>query len=239
MFSRLSKLERREIITIMLLAAISAGIWIFIAIGSEVLEGETQAFDKKLLLAMRSPSDSGDPIGPHWFEEAIRDVSALGGMTVLSFVTLVTCGFLVLEDKSHMARFLLLSVVTGVLASSVLKDVYNRPRPELVPHGVYVYTASFPSGHSMMSAVTYLTLGALLARSHPQKRMKIYVLSLALLLTIAVGLSRVYLGVHWPTDVAAGWTAGAVWAAACWTIARYLQSRHKIEPENAKVPEQR
>lgn len=231
MFSRLGRLERREIVTLVLLAAISAGIWIFVSIGSEVVKGDTQAIDKMILLAMRSPADSRDPAGPRWMQEAARDVTALGGMTILLLVTLATCGFLLMESKAHMARFLLLSVLTGQLLSIALKDIYHRPRPDLVPHGVYVYSTSFPSGHSMMSALTYLTLGALLARSHRDKRVKIYVLSLAVLATIAVGISRVYLGVHWPTDVAAGWTAGAVWAAACWTLARYLQSRERIEPE--------
>jgi undecaprenyl-diphosphatase len=83
----------------------------------------------------------------------------------------------------------------------------------------------------MMSAVTYLTLGALLARSQERKRLKAYCLLLAVMLTVAVGVSRVYLGVHWPTDVLAGWTAGSVWAVLCWLVARRLQTRHTLERE--------
>ena len=82
----------------------------------------------------------------------------------------------------------------------------------------------------MMSAVVYLTLGALLARSQPRKRLKAYFLLVAAFLTLIVGVSRVYLGVHWPTDVLAGWTAGAVWAILCWLAARRLQRSRRLEP---------
>lgn len=83
--------------------------------------------------------------------------------------------------------------------------------------------SSFPSGHSKLSAVTYLTLGGLLARMHPQPWVKTYLLLLATLLTFLVGVSRVYPGVHWPTDVLAGWAAGAAWALLCWLFAGWLQ----------------
>jgi undecaprenyl-diphosphatase len=231
LFARLSRLERREIVTVALLGAISAGIWAFLAIASEMREGDTQSFDRSILLAMRSRSDSQEPLGPPWFQEAARDVTALGGVTVLALVTALVCGFLVMERKARTAGFLLLAVVSGQLVAQGLKGVYGRPRPDVAPHGVVVYSSSFPSGHSMMSAATYLTLGALLARSHSQRRVKVYVLSVAAFLTAAVGVSRVYLAVHWPTDVAAGWAAGAAWAALCWTVARFLQMRRQIEPE--------
>ncbi len=116
--------------------------------------------------------------------------------------------------------------------SYLLKIGFGRPRPDLVPHVSYVYTASFPSGHSMMSAVTYLTLGALLARIHPERRIKVYILIISVLTTLAVGISRVYMGVHWPTDVLGGWTLGASWALLCWLVMRVLQIHGHINPEN-------
>jgi undecaprenyl-diphosphatase len=156
---------------------------------------------------------------------------------VLTLLTVVTGGFLFLDGKKRMALFVYGSVAGGTLVSLILKSLFQRPRPDLVPHGAYVSTTSFPSGHSMLSAVTYLTLGALLARSHSRKRLKTYFLLLAFLLTFMVGVSRVYLGVHWPTDVLAGWTAGATWAIVCWLVARRLQTSHRIEEEKDLTPE--
>ena len=120
-----------------------------------------------------------------------------------------------------------------MLVSTLTKLGFGRPRPDLVPHATQVYTASFPSGHAMMAAVTYLTLGALLARVQPRLRLKLYLIGLAATLTVLVGCSRVYLGVHWPTDVLAGWTLGAAWALGCWAIALWLQARGRIETDAA------
>jgi undecaprenyl-diphosphatase len=115
------------------------------------------------------------------------------------------------------------------LLSTLLKDVFDRPRPSVVPHLSYVATSSFPSGHSLMAAVVYLTLGSLLARLVQSARLKLYFLSVAVVLACLVGMSRVYLGVHYPTDVLAGWAAGLAWAVLCWLLARYLQQRGAVE----------
>lgn len=209
------------------LIAIAAGMWIFAVIAGKVTEGQTPSFDRSILLAMRDSDLSLK--GPPAFQEAARDVTALGGVVILALVTAATAGFLVLDGKRYMAAYVCASVLTGFLVSSVLKDLFHRERPDIVPHATYAAHGSFPSGHSMVSAITYLTLGALLARSHRRRGLKIYFLSLAVLLTLLVGVSRVYLGVHWPTDVLAGWTAGAVWALLCWLIARQLQLHHALE----------
>jgi undecaprenyl-diphosphatase len=229
-------LGRHELGLLVAVVASSAGIWIFAEIADEVMEGETESFDRAILLAMRNPDDRTDPVGPPAVEDAIRDVTALGGVTGLALLTLAVGGFLILDGKLRMAAFLLAAIATGWLASSILKLAFERPRPDLVPHGAHVYTASFPSGHSMMSALTYLTLGALLARSQQRRRIKAYLLLVSVFLTAAVGLSRVYLGVHWPTDVLAGWTAGAVWAVLCWIVARWLQQRRAVEREAEHTP---
>jgi undecaprenyl-diphosphatase len=144
-------------------------------------------------------------------------------------VTLAVIGFLLIDGKRHAALLVLVSIGGGTLLSSGLKGLFDRPRPDLVPHGVEVYTMSFPSGHATLSAVTYLTLGALLARVQPRRRVKAYLLSVAVLLAVLIGASRVYLGVHWPTDVLAGWCVGAAWAMLCWTVATWLQRRGEVE----------
>jgi len=229
-FRFLSWLGGHERTVLLALAGIVTGVWLFALLADEVIEGGTKAFDQKLLLAFRH-SDTHDLLGPPAVQEAARDITALGGVAVLTLVTVIAAGFLSLDGKRHMAFFVLGSVLGGQLIGTILKDLFQRPRPDLVPVAAYFSGASFPSGHTMMSAVTYLTLGALLARSQERKRVKAYLLLVAIFLTFAVGVTRVYLGVHWPTDVLAGWTAGAVWALICWLTARKLQSRRTLERE--------
>lgn len=229
----LTWLGQREFGLLLAIGVIVAGCWLFLALADEVVEGGTERIDSSILLAMRRPEEPHDPRGGPLVEEAARDITALGGTTVLCLLTLITCGYLVLDGKSHMAGFVLGCVVTGILIGTLLKTIYHRPRPNLVPHSVYTVSTSFPSGHSMMSAVAYLTLGALLARSEKRRRIKAYFMIVAAVLSGAVGVTRVYLGVHWPTDVLAGWTAGAVWALLCWLAARWLQEHRAIEDETS------
>lgn len=226
---RWSDSARREVGTLLLVALVFGGGWAFLEVAEEVSEGEVQAIDRQAILALRVPEDPSDPLGPRWLEEAGRDMTALGGMGVLSLLTLAVAGFLWLGGKPHAALFVLVAVGGGIVLSTALKGFFDRPRPDLVPHGSYVYTTSFPSGHSMLSAVTYLTLGALLARVQARRRLKVYLLTLAVVVTLLVGVSRIYLGVHWPTDVLAGWSAGAAWALLCWVAALLLQRRGRVE----------
>ena len=212
----------RELVTLLLVAALAGGVFAFIEIADAVREEETRALDEAILLAMRRPGDPSDPIGPPWIEEVGRDLTALGGVTIIGLVTAAVAATLWLVGQRRSAVLLVFAVVSGALLSFALKRGFDRPRPALVPHETTVYTASFPSGHSMLSAVAYLTLGALVARVLPRKRLKAFVLGWALLFTGLAGVSRVYLGVHWPTDVLAGWAIGASWAVACWLAADLL-----------------
>lgn len=231
-------LGSHELSVLLCLVVLSGGTWGFIELADTVMEGETRNLDEMLLLALRAPADITDPIGPGWIEEMGRDFTALGGVGVLVFMTLLTLGYLLLSRYFRAALFTLVSVSGGWLISTVLKMVFERPRPDLVPHGSIVYTASFPSGHSMMAAVTYLTLAALLIRTQPSRRLKAYLLLAAMLVTVLVGLSRVYLGVHWPTDVLAGWTAGAAWASMCWLVAQWMQRRGAVETPRGEADDQ-
>jgi undecaprenyl-diphosphatase len=225
-----------EISALMVPFVVGGALWVFLALADEIREGESLAFDRAILLALRNPADLSDPIGPGWFEEAARDVTALGGHAVLTILTLATILWLVMAGKKAAALLVLVSVIGGMLLSTGLKIGFERARPDLVPHGARVYTASFPSGHAMLSAVVYLTLGALLARVQATRRLKAFVLGLAILLTALVGASRVYLGVHWPSDVLAGWSAGAAWAFGCWMLALWLQRRGDVEAQDEAEP---
>ena len=221
-----ARIELETLATVLVLATLCL---VFAQLAGEVVEGETGAFDNAVMLAMRSPDNPSDPIGPAWFEEAVRDVTSLGGTAVLVLVSLAVIGFLALSGAHHAAVLVLVSVGGGMLWVNLLKLAFARVRPDLVPHAVQTFSASFPSGHATLSAVTYLTLGALLARLQPHRLPKAYVLGIAITLTLLVGTSRVYLGVHWPTDVLAGWCIGSAWAIACWMVALWLQRRGQVE----------
>ena len=224
---------RAEFALLATIFVVVTGLWAFISIAGEIVEGETEALDRAVLLFFRSAGDPSDPIGPIWLEEAIRDVTALGGNLVLTFVAAAVIVYLLLAGKRGAGLLVFISVGGGILLASFLKLFFQRARPDLVTHGAEVYTASFPSSHAMMSAVVYLTLGALLARIEVVPRLRIYFLALAALLTAMVGISRVYLGVHWPTDVIAGWAIGSAWAMLVWLVALWLQRRGRIEDDGA------
>lgn len=212
-------------------AIVACALYAFSELADEVVEGETRQFDELILRSLRNPLDLSDPLGPAWLEEMMRDFTALGGTGVLAAITLAVVGFLVLVRKHHSAVLIAGSVIGGMLLSNLFKWAFARPRPDLVPHLSVVYTKSFPSGHAMLSAVVFLTLGVLLARTQADVRVKAYLLTAAATATILVGASRVYLGVHWPTDVLAGWAIGTGWALMCWLLMLWLQKRGKVEPE--------
>lgn len=219
----------RELPVLIVLFCIMASLWGFAFLTAMALENQPHEFDRALLLSMRNPADLSDPIGPGWAEEIGRDFTALGGNAVLIFLTTAVIGYLLLDKKQRLVLVVLIATLGALGVSNMLKKTIDRDRPDLVPHGSIVYTASFPSGHSMLAASTYLTLGALLAQLQRRKIIKAYILMICITITLLVGVSRVYLGVHWPTDVLAGWTAGAGWALGCWLLARWLQIHHKIE----------
>ena len=217
-----------ELGTLLSIVVVAGGVLLFAEL-LEMVEAEPRAFDRLVLQALRNPADPSDAIGPGWIEFAFRDLTSLGGTTVLTLMTAAVVGFLLVDGKRAAAILVFVSVGGGALLSTILKLVVARPRPDIVPHLVEVSSASFPSGHAMLSAVVYLSLGALLSRVEGPPRLKIYILSVAIALTLSIGLSRVYLGVHWPTDVLAGWCAGAAWAVLCWRVALFLQRRGEVE----------
>lgn len=219
----------REPAVLLSMFLVVAGIWMFIEVADEVAEGDFRHIDEWAVRALRNPDNVADPIGPRWLQEMGRDATALGGVGWLLFFTFAVAGYLWLDQKTHMSVFLLAASASGTLLSFTLKSVFARPRPDIVPHLSHVTTHSFPSAHSMVSAVVYITLGTLLATVVARRRLKAYILSVAIVLPLIIGISRVYLGVHYPTDVLAGWMAGLAWALLCWLVARWLQRRGEVE----------
>jgi undecaprenyl-diphosphatase len=199
-------------------------------IGQEVVKGKTLAFDREVMLALGGSADPRVPIGPTWLPEAARDVTSLGSIIVLVIITLAVVGYLFLAGRSAVAWLMLIAVFGGIALSDLLKFAFGRARPDVVTPLARVFTTSFPSGHATLSAITYLTIGAILARSQLSSTLSVYFMSLAAFLTVLVGMSRIYLGVHYPTDVLAGWCIGAAWALGCWAITAYLQSVGQVEP---------
>ena len=224
-------LKRVAISTLIAALIVAAAIWGFVSLAGEVVEGDTKGFDQEILLSLRNPADASDPLGPRWVEELGRDVTALGGTGILVMLTVFVSALLFLQGNRRSMALVLAAIGSGFLANQLMKFGFERPRPELVPHGSYVYTSSFPSGHAMMSAVTYLTLAILVARVQERPSVRAFLIGVACFLTVIIGVSRVYLGVHWPSDVLAGWTAGAAWAVIWWMVARWLERRGHIEPD--------
>lgn len=206
------------------------GGWLFLSLADEVVEGESDRFDQAVVRMFRTADDPADAIGGPEIEELIRDLTALGGVAVITLVTVSAVAFLAMDQKGHAAILVLVATVGGQLISSGLKAYYDRPRPEIVPHLMHAASASFPSGHSLLAAVTYLTIGALMTQMVSRRRLKVFIIGVALLITMLVGVSRVYLGVHYPTDVLAGWTLGLIWATLCSLAAQWLQRRGMVEP---------
>lgn len=200
---------------------ICAGLaFAFYRLADEVMEGDTVAFDRAVFLFFRDPADPNRLLGPAWLPEMLRDLTSLGSAVILTLIVAASVGYLMMRRKRFAAVAVLVSVLGGQLISTLLKLAFERPRPDLIEGAPMVFSASFPSGHAMLSAVTYLTLGGLLARFENNRALQRYFLILATALTLIVGISRVLIGVHWPTDVLAGWALGAAWALACsllWT----------------------
>jgi undecaprenyl-diphosphatase len=229
--ARLTTLERHELTWLLVGLGACVLLLVFLKLASEVMAGNTLAFDMTILRAFRKSDDPARPIGPAWIESTLVDLTALGGPTVLGLVVLAVIGFLLLHGRYRSALAILLTAATGEILNSAMKALFMRPRPTVVPHLRLAYETSFPSGHAMESAIIYLTLGAMLMRITQRRLTKVYCLTLAVLATVLVGISRVYLGVHYPTDVLAGWTIGLAWASICWLVEQHVDVRAGIREE--------
>ncbi len=215
-------LQPRAATSMLLLAAASGGVLIFLLAAAMATRGEPLAFDREILLSLRRVGDPAIPVGPLWLLPAARDLTTLAGTPVLTAMTLVLAGYFALKRQWSLVLLLFAAVIGETLLAQNLKALFARPRPDIVPHLVIASSASFPSGHSTSAAATYLTLAALIARETRQRIVRNYVFAVAVTLALMVGASRVYLGVHYPTDVIGGLSFGAAWAAVVLIAARKL-----------------
>lgn len=204
----------------MVLLACGAGVMaaLFFHLASEVNEGETQTFDAFFLHAAHQVR-----IAHPWIADVMRDLSGLGSPVTLVVATLAACGYLALTTSFARSAFVAFAVVAGAVGVALFKAGFARSRPDIALAEFIVTGPSFPSGHSSMAAVVFLTLGALVARMHRRRRDKAYVMGVAVFLTVLVGVSRAALGVHWATDVLGGWALGIAWSTACLLVARNLE----------------
>ena len=212
------------------LCALAGGLLVFVQLADETGEGKTHAFDMAFLSALREPGRSAEPLGPHWLTTSARDLTSLGSTTVLVFLGLAAIGFLMLQRRRAAALLVLASVGGGLALSNGLKLVFQRARPEEAFRAVEATQYSFPSGHALISTVTYLTLGALVAHAIRERGLKLYIQSLAVLLALVIGVSRIFLGVHWATDVLGGWAIGGAWAMALWLIVWWIDRKARLAP---------
>jgi undecaprenyl-diphosphatase len=193
---------------------------VFMKVASEMWEGDATMVDQWVLQLLRTPQ--GLPVGPAGLPEWARDLTALGSPAVLGLVTLAAWSMLMAAGRHAMAWISLGSTLSGLAAAMLLKAVFLRSRPDEAFRATVVSGYSFPSGHAMMSAVVYLTLAVLLARTTQRPALRLSAVVMATLVAGLVGITRIYLGAHWASDVVAGWTAGAAWAMASWLLAEAL-----------------
>jgi len=226
---RMLRIARTEIAAVIALFVVALGVVAFIEIADDITDTGGQAFDQAVLAWMQPVP--GDPRGPWWLEGAATDLTALGGLSVLTLFAIVAIAFLLIQRKRLSALLLLLGLAGGVTLSEGLKSVFGRPRPPAAFQALETLNASFPSGHTLLATVFYLTLGVMLTRAFPRAHLKAFVLGAAMTVALLIGLTRVYLGVHWASDVFAGWCAGADWAMSLWLVAYAVQRRQAVRAD--------
>ena len=223
---RMLRIARTEIAAVTALFIVALGVLTFLELARDVAGTDGQAFDQAVLGWMQPVA--GDPRGPWWLKEAAADLTSLGGISVLTLFAVVAIAFLLIQHKRLSALLLVLGLAGGVGLSEGLKALFERARPPAAFQAVETLNASFPSGHALLATVFYLTLGVMLTRAFPRAHLKAFVLGSAMTVALLIGLTRVYLGAHWASDVFAGWCAGAAWAMALWLVAYAVGRRQAV-----------
>ncbi len=220
----------REIKILVNLFILVTALLFFTFVAKEVVSGESKGFDSMVLNYLRHDGKflSDQQL---WLTGMMTDITSLGGVTVIFLITAAVFFYLLIQGQHEFMWLILIATIGGALLAFGLKELFARERPPLIFHLLTVKSMSFPSGHAMMSSIVYLTQGALLAKVQSNKNLKVYILITAVFLVFLIGMSRIYLGVHYPTDVLAGWSVGLAWASFCWLGVKYLQRKKERERE--------
>jgi undecaprenyl-diphosphatase len=228
---RADSLSSRSCLSYIYRAFLVLSIGLLITVGFIwLINGESLIeLEERLLIFFRHSSDLANPLGSTVIEEAIRDLTSLGSTLVTTLVTIFVVILLYLYHKPRSAIFLASAVLLGLAYAFLIKLGFDRPRPDVVPHFMHSLSPSFPSAHSSMSAIVYLLIAEVLAREFPNKSLRIFIFIVAILITVSVGISRVYLGVHWPTDVLGGWIIGVTWVLTCWMVEKALVTKKILD----------
>lgn len=232
----LGRISMARRLTFWNLAALVCAASVFLWIADEVHEREHQDFENRIMAALRT-GEPPQPIGPRWLASAARDITGMGSIAVLTTMVGLVAGYLMLSRRPAAAAILLAASISGVVLNSGLKSLYGRDRPNELLRLVDTDSLSFPSGHAMSSATVYLVMAVLLCRLTSAPRQKFYLIGAALLVSFLVGLSRVYLGAHYPTDVVAGWAAGVIWAQVCWFTVEFTSACRREYPAEERHEE--
>jgi undecaprenyl-diphosphatase len=218
-------MKRLETRALLIWIALVFALWAFLALANEIGEGETGTIDQRLIMMMRMPGDASNPLGPPWLKDSMRDITALGGVTVLSLLTIVMVVCLILHQKRREGVILAITAIGAQASIEILKIIYDRPRPNQGFADTHAYSTSFPSGHTTESTAIFLTAATVIATLETRANTQILAYIVAIFAIIGVGFSRIYLGMHWPTDVLGGWVLGAAWALVAWIALHWQTSQ--------------
>lgn len=219
-------LHRKAAITPRVAATLLIGsLLVFAALALSAPSGLLAAGERNFMALLRQGERLSEPAGPDWLFSVFRDFTVFGGWPFMALLSVVLSGLFLLRRQWSFLVILLAVIIGETLITEFLKSLFARARPDFLPHYVEATSESFPSGHSASAAAVYLTLGLMLANLTGRRAIRIYTLIVTGVMIVLIGLSRIYLGVHYPTDVVAGWCVGAAWASAVWLIAWRLDRK--------------
>ncbi len=198
---------------------LAASLAIFLILSLTAPGGAFEAAEREFLLSLRNGDDPALLNGPGWLLYFVQNITALGGWPVLTVFSLALAGALMVQKQWSFLLVLLAVVIGETIITGVLKGFFDRTRPDFLPHLISASSKSFPSGHSASAAAVYFTFGLAIANVVKQRAIRRYALGASLVIVFLIGASRVFLGVHYPSDVIAGWCVGAAWASAVWLAA--------------------